>query len=204
MTNLVCGVGVNDISDPTTYTRNGKQVRDHFYATWCGMLNRCYSEKYKKERPTYEGCFVCDEWKLFSNFKKWMLTQDWEGKQLDKDLLVGGNKEYSPQTCLFVSHAVNSATLLSNGSRGAYPVGVYYNKRNRKYRAKCNDGTGTQLYLGVHQDILTAHQKWQMCKMQILSSIMRNQDDWLVRIGLQRIIDLIGRDYDNGKLTVSF
>ena len=41
------------------------------------------------------------------NFKKWMLTQRYEGLHLDKDILFEGNKVYGPDTCVFVSTEVN-------------------------------------------------------------------------------------------------
>jgi len=71
---------------------------------------------------------------MFSAFREWMDDQGWQGKNLDKDLLVCGNKIYSPETCLFVSPAINR--LLTNGmaSRGKYPQGVY--KIRDKYRAQ--------------------------------------------------------------------
>ena len=72
------------------------------------MLQRCYSESHLVRQPTYKGCSVCEEWLTFSNFKSWMEQQDWEGKQLDKDLLVYKNKIYSPETCVFVSSVINS------------------------------------------------------------------------------------------------
>jgi hypothetical protein len=35
-------------------------IRTHLkiYDTWCGMLERCYSEKEQERRPTYKGCSV--------------------------------------------------------------------------------------------------------------------------------------------------
>jgi len=36
-----------------------------------------------------------------------MERQDWEGKHLDKDILIPGNKIYSPDRCIFVSSLIN-------------------------------------------------------------------------------------------------
>lgn len=60
-----------------------------------------------KNKPTYEGCTVCDEWLYFSNFKKWFDENYIEGFQLDKDIIIRGNKVYSPQTCCFVPKEIN-------------------------------------------------------------------------------------------------
>lgn len=59
---------------------------------------------------------------------------------LDKDIMVKGNKVYSPETCVFVPHTINA--LLSNckQKRGKYPVGVSYDKSKGKYRAALKVG----------------------------------------------------------------
>ena len=105
----VCGVGVNDRSSL------GNSTDSIHYRTWYNMLYRCYSGKY----PTYKDVTVCDEWKTFSNFKTWMMKQemkcsDISNRQLDKDVLVPGNKVYSPETCHFVTREVN-CMFRSNG-----------------------------------------------------------------------------------------
>ena len=108
----VYGVGTNDAGYAIQVMEsvrgaNGKPKQRiiwfcPFYRRWVHMLERCYSERYQEKKPTYIGCTVCEEWLRFSNFKSWMETQDWEGKHLDKDLLVEGNKIYSPDTCILV------------------------------------------------------------------------------------------------------
>lgn len=106
----VCGVGIND-SDYVVQKKetikgiDGKRKQRlvwicPYYRAWQSMLVRAYSKSYHKRRPTYIGCSVSEEWKTFSNFKSWMEGQVWEGKQLDKDLLVEGNKVYSEETCV--------------------------------------------------------------------------------------------------------
>lgn len=77
------------------------------YTTWSDMLRRCYDENRLSEKQTYKGCKVCDEWHNFQNFAEWMSKQDYEGKDLDKDIKIKGNKVYGPETCTFVTHAEN-------------------------------------------------------------------------------------------------
>ena len=114
---LVCGVGNNDsdyvVTKFETIVVNGKLKQKliwvcPYYRVWKGMLERCYSIKYQESQPTYIGCSVTDEWLTFSAFKNWMEKQNFEGMQLDKDLLIEGNKVYSPETCVFVSGMVNN------------------------------------------------------------------------------------------------
>ena len=92
-TKLVYGVGVNDAYYSVYKYENGKIVwQCPYYRTWKHMLSRAYSDKFKKKRPTYQDVTVCEEWYSFMCFRAWMVEQDWKGKQLDKDLLVQGNK----------------------------------------------------------------------------------------------------------------
>lgn len=146
---LVFGVGVNDADYLTMQLTNGKQVKCPFYDRWVGMIKRCYSPIFHKRRPTYKGCSVCDEWLIFSNFKDWMIKQDWQGKHLDKDILVQGNKIYSSKTCLFVSSVVNGLIIDQEKNRGEYPKGVSFHKKSGKYQASC-DYHEKQKYLGLY------------------------------------------------------
>lgn len=125
MKRLIYGVGIND--SKSTYIE-GKRCK--YYVTWKSMLQRCYSLKYKNKNPTYANCSVCDEWLTFSNFKAWMVKQNWEGKDLDKDILIEGNKIYSPETCFFISRRINTLLNVSKKRIGSLPLGVTFNKKN--------------------------------------------------------------------------
>jgi len=136
MSLLIYGKGFNDAgysikkgSRPYGDRRVKIEWECPFYVKWKSMLARCYSKSYQKTQPTYKGCQVCEEWLTFSNFKAWMEQQDWEGKELDKDLL-GDGKLYSPDNCCFLSRRLKA--LLKNSS------GVYVKKgyKNKKYVAQ--------------------------------------------------------------------
>ena len=43
-----------------------------------------------------------------------MVQQNSEGRYLDKDILVRGNKLYSPDTCLFVPQEINNLLTVQN------------------------------------------------------------------------------------------
>jgi hypothetical protein len=103
------------------------------------MIERCYSEKEKLKFPSYENVSVCEEWHNFSNYTKWYeenynpeYMQSWH---LDKDILVKGNKIYSPETCRLVPPAINGLFLKKNLNRGNCPIGVSFNIKDNKYRA---------------------------------------------------------------------
>ena len=67
-----------------------------YYQRWHMMYQRCYARR--PTQPTYKGCYVCVRWRKLSSFVEWMRLQDWQGKQLDKDLLG---------ECCFISRELN-------------------------------------------------------------------------------------------------
>lgn len=204
---LVVGVGINDGEPVREYVfENGKYKLVwicSFYRRWSDMLTRCYSEKYKIRQPTYVGCSVCEEWVVFSNFKSWMETQDYEGKHLDKDLLVCNNKVYSPETCCFVTKEVNSFLIKRQNHRGNYPIGV--NKHySGFYYARISSKNHTMKHLGSFNNPLKAHRAWQLAKIERAEVLKKEQTNIRIIAGLQRIINKIQNDYDNNLETVDF
>ena len=84
-----------------------KKNIDKQYSIWIAMINRCYNTN-SKAYVNYgaKGVTICDEWKLYSNFKKWYDENYIEGYHLDKD--IGGNKIYSPDNCTFIKQSLNT------------------------------------------------------------------------------------------------
>lgn len=101
---IVYGIGfIGEGKHKTTIS--GKSTKP--YQTWLGILERSYSEKCHDRFPTYKGCTADKEWHNFQNFAEWFEANYINGYELDKDILVKGNKIYSPDTCKFVTHAEN-------------------------------------------------------------------------------------------------
>lgn len=179
------GVGINDSDYNTQPYVDGKRVKCPFYSRWHCMLNRCYNELTLAKRPTYKDCTVCEEWLTFSNFKRWMAHQDWKGKDLDKDLLVTGNKVYSPETCVFVDRVVNNFLTDSAAARGNFPLGVYYNTYSRKFLAKVkNPFTKKQEHLGLFTCPNLAHLVWRKHKLKLALKLAATQSDHRVALAL--------------------
>lgn len=179
----VLGVGINDADYKTIYEEEGNKYRCPFYVKWKDMLRRCYSEKVHKNRPTYKGCTVCEEWVIFSNFKRWMEQQEWEGNHLDKDLKVKGNKVYSPDHCLFVSPLVNGLIHENKKTRGKYPLGVSFHKATNKFVVNISLN-GSSEYLGVFHCVSDAEIAYLKRKSEIVSSILPGQKNDLVKFAL--------------------
>ena len=184
---LVYGVGINDadyvVMKWETVEVNGVRKRKlvwccPYYRVWTGMLRRCYSPKFQEHNQTYKGCSVSEEWWRFSNFKHWMECQDWEGMQLDKDILFGGNKVYSKETCVFVTRGINLFTTDRGASRGEWSIGVSWNKRAGKFMSYCcNPFTKKCEYLGLFSCELEAHQAWLKRKLVLARLLAAEQTD---------------------------
>ena len=134
-TATVYGVGITGLQP----IRNEDGELLNSYTCWNNMLKRCYSTKLQEKHPTYKGCYVCDDWLYYPNFKKWYDNNYYEinnkTSHLDKDVLVKGNKIYSPNTCVFVPNFINTLFTKNQNNRGELPIGVYYYKTNKKYKA---------------------------------------------------------------------
>lgn len=189
---LVCGVGINDASYKVRVEINGKIVTCSYYQKWCDMLQRCYSVKFQKRRPTYIGCSVAHEWLTFSVFRKWMKEQDWKGKTLDKDLRITGNKIYSPETCIFVTLEINNLLCDHRSARGNMPQGVSLNKKRNTINACCSvDGITVQL--GKFDTKEGASKAYKEFKSNHIKSIASKQTNplrgYLIRIANEISLD---------------
>ena len=185
---LVCGVGNNNADyvvqkfEPIGRV-GGKQKQKlvwccPYYRAWKSMIERCYSDKFQEKYPTYKGCSVSNEWLTFSNFRAWMEKQDWEGNQLDKDILSIGNRVYSAKTCVFVSPMVNIFTIDSGATQGEWMIGVNWDKQAGKFRAQCsNPFTKKQENLGLFTCEQQAHQAWAKRKLELAHELAAIQED---------------------------
>lgn len=189
-TMLIYGVGVNDADYPvcrTFYNISGKkkQTKCVFYSVWHHMIERCYDEKVSKKHPTYIGCTVCNEWLTFSNFKRWMEQQDFQGMELDKDLLVAGNKLYSPETCSFIPQKLNA--FLTNVNLESF-TGVTYVLKSKKFRARCgNFITGKREHLGYFDSQQEAYSAWMNRKCEIAKEFSSQVNDLRVLSALNNL-----------------
>lgn len=170
----VYGVGINDAD----YHVKPAGVKCQFYRCWSDMLKRCYSDKYKNINKGYYECTVCDEWLTFSNFKRWVEDQDWQGKQLDKDIIGLGNKKYSPETCCFIDKLTNTFVTDSASSRGEFMIGVSWHKRDLIFQSHIrNPLTKRREYLGGFSSEIDAYLAWKKRKNEIAYQMADLQTD---------------------------
>lgn len=171
---LIHGVGINDADYHTVKHGivNGKHKivwRCDFHMKWMSMVQRCYSPSFQSKFPTYKGCTVCNEWLTFSVFKSWMEKQDWQGLQLDKDIIEPGNKVYSPSTCVFIPRAINVIMTDAGASRGECPIGVCRNGKRFQSQLTVK---GKSKYLGLYSTIEEASDAYKQAKSAYILDVI--------------------------------
>lgn len=154
-TKSVYGHGIVGTKYPVSF--NCEAIKE--YGLWANMLKRCFYEKTKKRQPAYKDATCCNEWLNYETFYEWLHNQEnfdkwYHGKRwaLDKDIIVKGNKIYSPDTCCLVPQNVNCLLLKRDASRGDLPLGV--RKNGDKFEANCgNPFTGKREALGSYDTV---------------------------------------------------
>lgn len=106
----------------------GKNVQH--YSVWTGAVCRCYCPVRLAKRPSYNGCTLSKEFLCYQNFAEWYTTHESYslGYELDKDLLVKGNKIYSAETCTMLPRELNLAIKDKVCKNSDLPIGVLRNK----------------------------------------------------------------------------
>ena len=163
----VYGVGVLGAKYPSTI----KGVITKEYTLWSNMLKRCYSDSYKKKQPTYKDCAVSENFKSYEYFYEWCNEQigfDNEGWQLDKDLLIKGNKVYSEYSCVFLPREINQVLVKRESSRGEHLIGVSWDKRDKAFVAQVSKNKGKREYLGCFNTELEAFKAYKKAKEVIV------------------------------------
>ncbi|WP_182006240.1 AP2 domain-containing protein [Priestia aryabhattai] len=157
------GVGYNGVGKYKA-SENGKDT--FIYMFWKDMMKRCYSEKFHEKRPSYKDCSVSSKWHNLQDFGAWFDNNyykvDDETMSLDKDILVKGNKVYSPDTCVFAPRRINSLFVKNDANRGDYPIGVTFNEKDNIYLAKFKGGNRKNVHIGSYktaEDAFYAYKK---------------------------------------------
>lgn len=143
------------------------------YEKWLKMLNRVYNSKNESDIRSYNDVTVHPDWHCYQTFAAWYHRQidhfdevdfTWE---LDKDLLVPGNRIYGPETCCIIPEQIN--LILCDGAfgRGSLPLGVTKTKRGKPYKVRVNS-FGEQIYLGRYETICEAQKAYWKKKFEII------------------------------------
>lgn len=166
---------------------NGKNTKE--YDAWSHMFTRCYSEIYHSKYPTYIDCEVDEVWWNFQVFAEWYCNTGYYNTdyQLDKDLIVYGNKVYSPEACCVIPIDINIA-IQDKKSNRTLPTGVY--KRGNKYIVQVNS-TLFKAYIGSFNTIEEASSQYVKCKQNhilYLASTWRDKISPLAHASLVKYV----------------
>ena len=159
----VFGVGIVGIKYPPTISgRNTKE-----YELWKSMLVRCYSDNFKKKRQTYIDCKCSENFNSYEYFYEWCHSQIGfanKGWQLDKDLLIKGNKVYSEDSCVFIPTEINSLLVKCTASRGKHLIGVYWHSTKKAFASMVSKNKGKREHLGYFNTELEAFNAYKVAK----------------------------------------
>lgn len=136
----VYGKGYYGVGKHTSRINN---VKTEQYIKWFSMFDRCYNPETHKRVPEYIDCEVSDEFCNFQNFAEWYDRKTYQCKyplELDKDLLIKGNKIYSPSACCFIPKEINNNLNYTRENR------QYMNYLYKKYRKDLPDYIVQKLY----------------------------------------------------------
>ena len=159
----VFGVGIFGTKYPSTI--NGRNIKE--YVLWQRMLERCYSDGFKKKNPTYIDCEVSENFKSYEYFYEWCYKQigfGVGGFELDKDLLLKGNKVYSENTCIFIPAEINLLLIKRDASRGEHLIGVSWCKRDKAFVAQVSRNKGKPERLGYFKTEIEAFNAYKKAK----------------------------------------
>ena len=143
--------GVGFIGNGQYFPMSGGKHSDA-YVKWHSMMRRCYYSDTHILHSRYSDCVVATEWHNFQNFARWYTAEPNCNKDyhLDKDILVPGNRIYSPVTCVLVPKIINSLfTIQLDIANNSPTTGVY--KRGGRFRAESSRG-----YIGTYDTLKEA------------------------------------------------
>lgn len=185
------------INDKASVVGIDLDTLEKLYKLWFGILVRIHPKQWEKRSPTYRGCTLGDGFNRFSDFAKWAVKQigfDVPRFQIDKDLLSNGSKVYSPDTCVFVPHQINSLMLWPKSTRCGLPPGVRAN-RNR-FEANCKV-EGKCTYFGIFDTPELAFEAYKKVKK---AEIVRVAELWKEQIDPRAYMALINYEIKDRRL----
>lgn len=151
------------------------------YQAWHNILTRCFDNIYKEKYPTYQNAVCCEEWALYENFYEWLHEQEnfdkWlnnNGWNIDKDIIIKGNKVYSPETCCLVPNNINKLLTKNDAKRGHLPIGVTID--DGQYCASCNNPfTKKTKFLGYYSSSKYAFLAYKKYKENWIKEIAKEE-----------------------------
>ncbi len=146
MSPSVYGIGI--VGDGVV-SKNGKHFES--YTKWSSMIQRVSIQK------SYHNCSISDEFLYYPTFKKFYDENSTSGFDMDKDLLIPLNREYSRDSICFLPPEINNSITTNNVNNDRYMVGVKYNLKTDRYESQCCSGGKSGRYLNTFDTEIEAH-----------------------------------------------
>ena len=132
-----------------------------------------------KDTPLLQRLLCIGLFKSFENFELWCEKQfgfNEVGFRLDKDILLKGNKMYSPSTCAFVPYEVNGLFVIQKQNRGKLPVGVSFNTTSSRYVVRMSTNSHCK-HLGAYDTAEEAFQAYKQAKEDYIKEVANKWRD---------------------------
>lgn len=180
----VYGFGINDVDFVVRHLDS--------YKRWCHIIRRCYSNDNKKNHKYYSSVSVCEDWRKYSNFKKWFDDNYVENWDIDKDI-IGDGSVYSPETAIFIPRWLNMIIVGSDRKCGGLPIGV--TKEKNKYKA-CVRVSGEKKFIGRYDCPVKANRAYVAAKLKHVRSLKSEMDKIDKRV-YSRVVEIIKKGKSN-------
>lgn len=178
---------------------------------WQDMQKRCSPSNWTGKYSYYEGSE--NKFTSFQEFAEWcqgqygyMSKTEKHFWSLDKDLKIPGNRNYSPDACMFVPNWINSLTTDKAKARGEFPIGASWIEHHGYFTSHINN-RGKLIALGKYKCPEDAHKAWQVAKAEYLWELCESdpilQEHHVARESLQTIADRVYSDWLFNKETKS-
>ena len=177
---------------------SGKFFKTREYQFWTGMLYRAESDNYKSRCSTYITCSVSKNFKNFQYFAEWCNNQIGfcnKGWELDKDILIRGNKEYSENTSVFVPKQLNMLLVKKDNASGLYSVGVSYVEERKKF-ISCIREFGKSRTIGLFDTEKEAFDAYKIRKQNYIKEVVNLYKDEIDPRVYEVLINYEVSDYD--------
>jgi len=153
------------------YTARVNKKMSRCYEAWFNMMIRCYDPTSNRV-DAYVDVTVTKEWHNYQNFAKWFYSvydeTTMSDYHLDKDLLSGKSKIYSPKTCCLLPGEINSIFKQNIRSKYGTPRGV--SPKDGKYQVSIQK-FGKQIYLGFCDTIEEGSEVYRLNKIKYLKEV---------------------------------
>lgn len=143
-------------------------------------MMRLFCEKRLLVNPTYRDCTVCKTWLNFQVFSDWFYSHNSYGLgyELDKDLLVSGNRHYSPETCLMIPQEINKA--LKTVQVNTVVAGVRKRTNTKGYQVRVTEN-GRRRHVGEFYTVEEASAAYVEAKERYIKNLAlswANRIEW--------------------------